>query len=87
MKQIAVFEAKTRLSELLTDVQNGEQFTITRHGVAVAQLVAAEAPPSELDRASTQAQQVAQAFQALSALRQGLSLDVPLREAIDHGRD
>ena len=87
MKQIAVYEAKTRLSELLIDVQRGEQFTITRHGVAVARLVAADHAPSEEARASSQSQQVAQAFEALSRLRQGLSLDIPLRDAIGQGRD
>ena len=87
MKQIAVYEAKTRLSELLIDVQRGEQFTITRHGVAVARLVAADQAPSEEARASTQSQQVAEAFEALSRLRQGLSLDIPLRDAIGQGRD
>jgi prevent-host-death family protein len=41
MKELAVFEAKTRLSELLVAVEQGEQFVITRRGVAVARLVSA----------------------------------------------
>ena len=43
MKELAVYEAKTRLSELLLAVEQGEQFVITRRGVAVARLVGAAA--------------------------------------------
>ena len=41
MKEVAVYEAKTRLSELLAEVEQGEQVTITRRGLPVARLVAA----------------------------------------------
>jgi prevent-host-death family protein len=37
---IGTSEAKAHLSELLERVQKGEDITITRHGVAVARLVA-----------------------------------------------
>ena len=87
MKEIAVYEAKTRLSELLASVQQGEQFTITRHGVAVARLVAAEPKPPAQAEADSQQRQVVEAFQALARLRQGVSLDLPLQEAIALGRD
>ena len=30
MKEVAVYEAKTRLSELLVEVEKGQQFIITR---------------------------------------------------------
>lgn len=36
---VGVFEAKTKLSELLEQVSRGEQVIITRRGVPVAQLV------------------------------------------------
>jgi prevent-host-death family protein len=39
MKEVGVFEAKTRLSELVDKVTAGEEFVITRRGVAVARLV------------------------------------------------
>jgi prevent-host-death family protein len=39
--QINVHEAKTRLSQLLEMVENGETVVIARHGIPVAQLVAA----------------------------------------------
>ena len=38
-KEIGAFEAKTRLSELLEEVRNGKEITITRRGKPVARLV------------------------------------------------
>lgn len=35
---IGIFQAKTHLSELVEKVQQGERFTITRHGRPVADL-------------------------------------------------
>ncbi len=39
MQTIAAFEAKTHFSRLLTQVEKGEEVTITKHGHAVAKLV------------------------------------------------
>lgn len=38
MREIGTHEAKTNLSELLVQVEGGEQFLITRRGVPVAKL-------------------------------------------------
>lgn len=85
MKEVAVYEAKTRLSELLDAVQSGERVLITRRGVAVAQLVA---PPSPERRSARERRQlIAQAFAELKRARETVSLDIPLRDAIDAGRD
>ena len=86
MSSIPVFEAKTRLSELLVQAQQGAVITITRHGVPMARLVAAE-PESDLNAAAGQQRRVASAFKSLAALRQGVTLDIPLRDAIGQGRD
>ena len=83
MKEVPVYEAKTRLSELLADVESGDQVIITRRGVAVARLVAAE--PAR--RAQSQRQRVAAVFDALKRARKGVTLDIPVRQAIDEGRD
>ena len=40
--QIGAFDAKTRLSEILRKVEQGERFTITVRGRAVADLVPAQ---------------------------------------------
>ena len=37
-KEIGTLEAKTRLSQLLADVQRGQSFFITRHGKRIAEL-------------------------------------------------
>lgn len=43
MTKVGSFEAKTKLAELLDKVEAGETVTITRRGVAVAQLVPVKA--------------------------------------------
>ena len=44
MTEIALFEAKNRLSELIDRVQSGEVFVITRRGKVVARLMNMEEP-------------------------------------------
>ena len=39
MREIGAAEAKVRLSELLRDVEQGETFSITRHGKPIARLI------------------------------------------------
>jgi prevent-host-death family protein len=38
IKEIGTLEAKTRLSEILSEVERGRRFYITRHGKRVAEL-------------------------------------------------
>jgi prevent-host-death family protein len=86
MTTVAIFDAKTRLSELLVQAQAGHEITITRHGVPVARLV----PPKPLKAAARKAERsraVQATFAALADLRKGVSLDIPLREALENGRD
>lgn len=85
MKDVAVYEAKTRLSELLAEVERGEQFTITRRGLPIARLVSASA--AKRGGASSQRQQVAATIVSLREQRQGVVLDGDLRELIADGRD
>ncbi|MDE2639482.1 MAG: type II toxin-antitoxin system prevent-host-death family antitoxin [Chloroflexota bacterium] len=42
MREIQATEAKTRLAQLLRDVEDGETIAITRHGKAIAHLVPAQ---------------------------------------------
>jgi prevent-host-death family protein len=44
--EIGAFDAKTKLSEILRKVEQGERFTITLRGKAVANLVPVEPDPS-----------------------------------------
>ena len=52
MDIIGAFEAKTHLSELLERVEQGEAFTITRHGKPVAKLVPVDQDRREVRHAA-----------------------------------
>lgn len=45
MKQVNVHQAKTQLSQLLADVEAGEEIVIVRAGKPIARLVAERAEP------------------------------------------
>lgn len=79
MADIALFDAKNRLSELIDRLQAGEVFTITRRGKPVAQL----ALPGAGDTTSRASDAVAQ----LRASRAGVSLGrLKSRDLINEGR-
>ncbi len=48
MREIGAFDAKTHLSQLLTQVNNGESFAITKHGRIVALLIPASHKPASV---------------------------------------
>jgi prevent-host-death family protein len=78
MREIGVFDAKTRLSQLLDQVEQGETIVITRHGKPVAQLI----PYLAFDR-----EQVRAAVESLLRFQGGqLPPGVSLRDLIDEGR-
>jgi prevent-host-death family protein len=87
MVTVPIFEAKTRLSELLVQAQQGEEIVITRHGVPMARLMPLEEQTRRGRKAMTQRRQVESVFDALEGLRQGVNLDIPVRSAIEAGRD
>lgn len=60
-KQVGIFEAKTHLSALLDEVENGVEVTITRHGKPVARLVQAQVEATP--------QQIAQRREAIERIR------------------
>lgn len=66
MPEVGVFEAKTRLSELLERVAAGEEITITRRGQPVARLV----PPGNLAP-----EQIRRTIEDLQQLADGHRLD------------
>ncbi|MBM4289012.1 MAG: type II toxin-antitoxin system prevent-host-death family antitoxin [Deltaproteobacteria bacterium] len=78
MIQVGAYEAKTRLSQLLEQVAQGEEFVITRHGVPVA--VLAPVPASRISDPKA-------AISALKLFRRGRRLaGISLRELIEAGR-
>jgi prevent-host-death family protein len=79
MNDVALFEAKNRLSELIHRVEAGEEIAITRRGKVVARLVAPEHEDA--------AQRARAAIVGLQAARQGVSLGrLKSRELIREGQ-
>ena len=79
MKEVALYEAKNRLSELLDRVQAGEVFAITRRGKVVAQLGQPQGS-DELQRGQS-------AVEALRSCRRGVNLrGLSSAELIREGR-
>ncbi len=79
MTEVALFEAKNRLSELIDRVQRGEVIAITRRGKVVAQL---GLPGAHDSRGSA-----VDAVTALRAARKGVSLGrLKVRDLIAEGR-
>ena len=79
MREVALFEAKNRLSELINRVEAGEEIAITRRGKVVARL--APPAPEEAD------QRARDAIAHLRASRKGVSLGrLNSRDLIREGR-
>jgi prevent-host-death family protein len=79
MKRLGAYEAKTNLSRILTEVERGESFAITKHGREVALLVPAGG--------GTQGLTPAKAIAGLRKFRRGHTLGpTSIRELIDDGR-
>jgi prevent-host-death family protein len=78
LETVSAYEAKTHLPGLLRRVQQGERFTITRHGVPIAVL-----QPLDEDATADPAEAIAR----LREFRRGKRLDgLSIRELIDEGR-
>lgn len=77
--EIGAFDAKTRLSEILRKVEQGERFTITVRGRPVADVV----PSQTLDK-----ERVAEAVRQLRAMPKvaGVSAET-IKEWIEEGRE
>mgnify|MGYP003394290155 CR=1 FL=1 len=72
---VGAYEAKTRLGEILTDVEHGASYVITKHGRPIARLLPIS-PPSD----------TAAVVDALLAEREGRTLDDDLLALIAAGR-
>lgn len=81
MTEIGLFEAKTRLSELVRQVQGGESFIITQRGKPAAELTPIR------NRQSHGPRRVAEAIRRIRAMRkiEGVSHE-ELRSWIEEGR-
>lgn len=78
MRKVGAYEAKVHLSRLLDAVSDGEEITITRHGVPVAHLVPVRDRPRR---------NVEEAVARMRQARKGRTLDgLSVREMIEEGR-
>ena len=79
MKTVGAFEAKTRLSQLLDQVERGETVTITRHGAPVAVL-----SPAKPVRDPRTGEQI---LAEMKRIREGITLGgIAIKELIEEGR-
>ena len=78
--EVGIYEAKTRLAELLRQVALGKRFTITNRGKAVAEL-GPPAPPRKSD--------AKRAIDAFGAFRKAnpVRRQVNIRPLIEEGRE
>jgi len=78
MQTVGSYDAKTHLPALLDRVAQGEQITITRHGVPVAMLV----PPSDTRKA-----EIRRTIQEMLESRKKWRLGgLSIRELVEEGR-
>ena len=82
MKTVAVFEAKSRLSELIAIAERGEEVSITRRGVAVARLVAVDRDPQADVLRQVGVRDI---FAQLHRLRESIDIDVELKQLAREG--
>lgn len=75
---VGAFEAKTRLSELLREVERGASFVIQRRGKTVARLV----PPAR----EKQAEVFGQVLIGFRQIRRRIRRKVKIRELVEEGR-
>ena len=84
METIAVFEAKSRLSEILAAVELGQEFTVTKRGEPIARIIPYH--HAQYDQAAQQARErlIARCLEArFAAPVEGFDL----RAATEEGRD
>ncbi|MDJ0766129.1 MAG: type II toxin-antitoxin system prevent-host-death family antitoxin [Myxococcota bacterium] len=75
--EIGSFEAKTRLSELLREIEKGNAFVITRRGKKIARLVPVrENTPNEIDSLSA----------SFREIRGRLDGKIEIKELVEAGR-
>lgn len=75
-RYIGSFEAKTRLSELLRDAENGTAYVIRRRGKDVARLI----PPGHKADAESLAELKADLRELRGRIRSGLDIKALVRE-------
>jgi len=79
-QQIGAFEAKTHFSQIISEVERGADYVVTRHGKPVAKIIPFEQKPTMTRK---------EAFEKMKELRKnfrGEPGSFNIREAIEDGR-
>jgi len=79
-QQIGAFEAKTHFSRLISEVERGADYVVTRHGKPVAKIIPIEQKP-EMTR-----QEAIEKLKEMRKLFRGEPGSFNIREAIEEGR-
>jgi prevent-host-death family protein len=77
-QKVSAFEAKTKLSELLRETEQGGSFVIYRRGKEVARLVPPAKEEQEVD--------LKQVLSSFRTIRERIPGKVSIRELIEEGR-
>ena len=78
LQKVSAFEAKTKLSELLRETEQGASFVICRRGKEVARLVPPMKEEQEVD--------LKQVLSSFREIRERIPGKVSIRELIEEGR-
>jgi prevent-host-death family protein len=78
MKQVGIYEAKTRFTQLVAEVEQGETVTVTRHGRPVLRMVAVGS-----ERRMTP-EEIVEAFRLIR--QESVSDGSTVKELIEEGR-
>ncbi len=78
LQKVSVFEAKTKLSELLRETEQGSSFIICRRGKEVARLV----PPLKEEEEAD----LRQIISSFREIRERIPRKVSIRELVEEGR-
>jgi prevent-host-death family protein len=82
MRQFSAFEAKNKFGTLLDLVEQGEEIVVTRHGKAVARLVAEKAVSKK--RTPEEAKLLVEEFRQMA---KGMRLNgISIKELVEEGR-
>jgi len=79
-QQIGAFEAKTHFSQLISEVERGADYVVTRHGKPVAKIIPFEKKPEMTF------QEAVENLKGMRKLFRGEPGSFNIREAIEDGR-
>lgn len=84
METVAVFEAKSRLSQILAAVEDGEEFTVTKRGEPIARIIPYRRQANDAKASASRRKLITSCRDSRDAQP---AQDFDVRVAIEEGRD